>query len=290
MKIELRRLFTYPVLAEGRDDYRTCKFFAEAQPSTDADTTGNLIFAVKLSTDCAALNRLIARGDAEFLFHVECPATIYRQVFKHSVGEFFCTIPLTHVKDKLNCMAFIVLRRDVEKFSCADWNDEFDGLTFDLEAGNILAYQNFPPLTLAEDPNLFKNVGSIFSIYRRLDDDKPFEFDLTTQKIRIGLNSKDYALYRRYCENPSMQPILNAMIILPVLVAAFEELKLDLQDHESDAWFIALQAAYKRRNLNFVDLLETEDALTLAQAVMGSPITQALKSISIAFDDAAEDS
>ena len=149
MKIELRRLFTYPVLAEGRDDYRTCKFFAEAQPSTDADTTGNLIFAVKLSTDCAALNRLIARGDAEFLFHVECPATIYRQVFKHSVGEFFCTIPLT----------------------------------------------------LAEDPNLFKNVGSIFSIYRRLDDDKPFEFDLTTQKIRIGLNSKDYALYRRYCEN-----------------------------------------------------------------------------------------
>ena len=87
-----------------------------------------------------------------------------------------------------------------------------------------------------------------------------------------------------------MQPILNAMIILPVLVAAFEELKLDLQDHESDAWFIALQAAYKRRNLNFVDLLETEDALTLAQAVMGSPITQALKSIAVAFDDAAEDS
>lgn len=287
MKIELRRLFTYPVLAEGRDDYKTCRFFAEAQTSTDA--AGNLVFAVKLSTDCAALNRLIARGDAEFLFHVECPSTIYRQAFKHSVGEFVCTIPPTHVKDKLNCAAFVVLRRDVKKFYCADWNDDFDGQTFDLEAGNILAYDNFKPLTLVEDPNLFKDVGSIFSVYQKLGD-APLDFDLTEQKIRIGLNEKDYALYRRYRDNPSMQPILNAMIILPVLVAVFDELKPTAQEHKSDAWFLSLAAAYKQRNLNFVDVLESTDALTLAQAVLGSPITQALNGIALAFNDAAEDS
>lgn len=109
MRIDLRRLFTSPVLAEGCDDYKERKFFAEARPSINA--AGNLLLAVKLSTDCAALNRLIARGDAEYLFHVECPATIYRQAFAHSVGEFVCSIPLTHVKDKLNCAAFIVLRR-----------------------------------------------------------------------------------------------------------------------------------------------------------------------------------
>jgi len=288
MRIELRRLFTYPVLAAGRDDYKTCQFFAEAQPSTDA--TGNLVFAVKLSTDCAALNRLISQGDAEYLFHVECPTTLYRQAFKHSVGEFVCKIPPAYVKDKLNCVAFIVLRRDVKNFYCADWNGEFDGLTFDLQKGSILAYQNVPTLGLVEDPNLFKNVGSIFSIYRRIGDVASFAFDLTTQKIKIGLNAKDYVLYRRYCENPSMLPILNAMIILPVLVAVFDELKLGVQEHESDAWFLALAAAYKRRNLNFVELLDTEDALTLAQAVMGSPITQALNGIAVAFDDAAEDS
>lgn len=287
MRIDFRRLFTYPVLAEGRDDYKTCRFFAEAQQSTDA--AGNLLLNVKLSTDCAALNRLIVRGDAEFLFHVECPATIYRQAFKRSVGEFVCTIPLTHVKDKLNCVAFIVLRRDVKYFFCADWNDDFDGQTFDLEEGTILAYDNLKPLTLAEDPNLFKNVGSIFSVYKKLGD-APLDFDLTEQKIRIGLNARDYALYRRYRDNPSMQPILNAMIILPVLISVFDELKQNVQEHESDAWFLSLAAAYKRRSLNFVDVLKSTDALTLAQAVMGSPITQALKSIALAFDDAAEDS
>lgn len=157
-----------------------------------------------------------------------------------------------------------------------------------MKAGTILAYDNLKPLTLAEDPNLFKDVGSIFSVYKKLGDAPP-DFDLTEQKIRIGLNAKDYALYRRYCDNPSMQPILNAMIILPVLVAVFDKLKLDAQAHESDAWFMSLAAAYRQLNLNFVELLATEDALTLAQAVMGSPITQALNGIADAFDDAAED-
>ncbi len=70
MKIENRRLFTYPVLSsDGRDDYKTCKFFAEAKPHTNADAAGNLIFDVNLSTDCAEISRLIANETAEFGFH-----------------------------------------------------------------------------------------------------------------------------------------------------------------------------------------------------------------------------
>lgn len=287
MKIEARRLFAHPVLAEGRDDYKTCKFSAEMKPSVDA--AGNLIFEVNLSTDCAEINRLIAGGDAEYLFHAECPATIYRQVFTRAVGEFVCKIPSDLVKDKIYLAAFIVLRRD-KNFFCRDWNDDFDGLSFDLPKGSILAYKNFPPLTLAEDPNLFKNVGSIFSVYRKLDDDSPFEFNATPQKIKIGLNSKDYSLYRRYCDNPTLQPILNALIILPVLVSVFDDLKQDLQEHESDAWFLSLAAAYRRRKLNFNDMLAAEDSLALAQSVMGLPLTKALKSFAATFDDAAEDS
>ena len=290
MKIESRRLFTYPVLAEGRDDYKTCTFSAKIEAHPYADAADNLVFDCELSTDCAKINRLIANGDAEYLFHAECPTTIYRKIFTHAVGEFVCKIPLSDVKDKLYRAAFIVLRRDVENFSCDDWNDDFDGLTFDLQRGSILAYQNFKPLPLVEDPNLFKNVGSIFSVYRRLDDAAPFTFDLTTQKIRIGLNAEDYDLYRRYCANPSMQPILNAMIILPVLTSVFDELKQDIQDHESDAWFLSLAAAYKRSGQNFGEVLASSDALTLAQEVMGLPITRALKSIAVAFDDSAEDS
>ena len=137
MKIERRRLFPYPVLAAERDDYKTCTFSVKVESSADA--AGNLVFAVKLSTDCAELNRLIANGYAEYLFHVECPTTIYRQAFTNAAGDFTCKIPPAHVKDRLYLVAFIVLRRAVKNFSCADWNDDFDGLTFDLQRGSILA-------------------------------------------------------------------------------------------------------------------------------------------------------
>lgn len=288
MKIESRRLFTYPVLAEDRDDYKTCKFSATAKYSYASDATGDLTFDVNLSTDCAEINRLLARGDAEYLLHVECPATIFRRVFTQALGKFVSKIPLSLVKDKIFLATFIVLRRDVKNFSCADWNEDFDGLTFDLPKGSILAYENFPSFTLAEDPNLFRNAGSIFSVYRRLDDDAPFTFEMTEQKIKIGLNSKDFELYRRYCENPSLQPILNAMIILPVLVALFNDLKQDVQEHDSDAWFLSLSKAYARKKFDFKDLLAEEDSLALAQKVMGLPLTKSLKNISL--DDAAEDS
>ena len=208
-------------------------------------------------------------------------------MFARAVGEFVCKIPSNLVKDKIYLAAFIVLRRD-KNFFCGDWNEDFDGLSFDLPKGSILAYKNFPPLTLAEDPNLFKNVGSIFSVYRKLDDDSPLEFNATPQKIKIGLNSKDYALYRRYCDNPTLQPILNALIILPLLVALFNDLKQDPQEHESDAWFLSPAAAYRRRKLNFKELLASEDSLALAQSVMGLPLTKVLKSFAAAFDDAAE--
>ena len=288
MKIELRRLFAYPVLAEERDDYKACRFFAESKYNLHVDAGENLVFDIKLSTDCAEINRLIACGDAGYLFHVECPTTIYRKVFNHSDGNFVCKIPLSLVKDKLYRAAFIVLRRAVKAFSCNDWNADFDGLTFDLPKGSILAYKNFEPLPLVEDPNLFKNVGSIFSVYRRLDDDSAIVFDLTAQKIRIGLHKKDYALYRRYCENPTLQPLLNALIIFPVLAQVFDELKQDMQEHESDAWFVALKAAFKRRATDLSRLLVSEDSLKLAQEVMGFPASKALESIAIISDDASE--
>lgn len=107
MRIDDRRLFPYPVLTARRDDYKTCKFTAELKPSFEA--ADNLILDVDFSTDCAEIKNLIAEGDAEYLLHVECPATI----------------------ERLYLVAFIVLRRDVKNFSCKDWNEDFDWLSFE---------------------------------------------------------------------------------------------------------------------------------------------------------------
>lgn len=288
MKIDLRRLYTHPVLAAGRDDYKTAKFSAELSYRSDA--ANNLVVDVNFFTDCAELKRLIDDRDAEYLLHAECPPTLYREIFCSTSEKFSCTIPNDRIKTHLDCMALIVLTRDVKNFSCGDWNADFDGLTFDLQRGNVLAYQNFQPLTLEDAENIFRNVASIFSVYRLQDDAAPFEVRMDGDKIKIGLSASDYLRYRRYSSRPDLQPILNATIILPTLVYVFEELKLEeTPDHGADAWFLSLRAAYRRRGLNFDELIDTEDSLKLAQEVMSLPINVALENISLAFD-AAEDS
>ena len=114
--------------------------------------------------------------------HTECQLTALRKNFTSAAEKLSCKIPVNSVKQNLECLALIVLTEDLKNFSCKDWSEDFDWLKFDLKKGNVLAYQNFQPLPFPDDPNIFKNVASIFSIYKRPVDDEPFEVDLFEQK------------------------------------------------------------------------------------------------------------
>lgn len=290
MKIDNRRLFAYPVLAEEHDDYKTCEFSAKMEISLDA--SNNIVFQFNFSTDCAEIRNLITEGDAEYLFHAECPSTIYREVFRSSVENFSCKIPRNIIKKEINCVALIVSRRDIKNFQCADWNEDFNGISFNLPKGSVLAYKNLSTLKINEDLNIFKNVASIFSVYKKIGLEA-FDIEMTSEKIKIGLNEKDYVLYRKYCSNLQMQPILNAIIILPALVYVFEELKAD-EDFEiygDKAWFLALKAAYQRKKINFAKYVKEEEntSIKLAQEIMSLPLTKALENISLILEDVAED-
>ena len=292
MNIDNRRLYTYPVLADERDDYKAVKFSVACENDSDAD---NLILNVNLSTDCARIKDLIASGDAEYLLHVESKLSLYREIFTSREENFSCKIKRDRVKKNLECLALIVLKKNVDGFSCDDWNEDFSGLDFKLPKGSVLAYQNFKPLTIPDDPNIFKNFASIFSVYKRLNDAEDFyDVDLRADKIKIGLNAKEYLLYRRYCSRPELQPILNAMIILPTLVYVFELLKADVkynfETYGAREWFLSLKAAYKRRKIDLAAHLLPEEntSLKLAQEVMDLPLSKALDSLNHVFD--AEDS
>ena len=292
MKIDNRRLFTYPVLADGRDDYKNGKFNAACNCTVDEDD--NLILNANFSTDCAQIKDLIASGDAEYLLHVESPLTFYREIFTSREENFSCKIKRNRVKKNLECLALIVLNKNTANFFCDDWNEDFSGLNFKLQTGTVLAYQGFKTLQIPDDPKTFKNVASIFVVYkRRLDNAEDFyDVEPEADKIKIGLNAKEYSLYRRYCSRPELQPILNAMIILPALVYVFEELKADAKDdfdtYGAREWFLSLKAAYRRRKIDLAAHLVEKTSLELAQEVMNLPLTKALESIAHVFD--AEDS
>jgi len=234
---------------------------------------------------------LIAIDRAEYLIHLECPTTFFRKTLTSAAPEISTQINLSRIKKSLEIVAFIVAKRNVKDFFCADWNDDFEGLKFNLEKGNVLAYKVLPTLRLPENTDLANN-ESIFLLCKKMtDDDRPFEVNLDGDKIKIFLGEADFKIFNRYAEKNDMQPILNAMVIFPTLVYVFNELHEDPQMYESADWFISLCEAYKRRGLNFVSEITSSErkSIELAQEVMELPITNALKNLSVIYEEGDED-
>ena len=64
-----KRLYTYPVLSEERDDYVDSVFDAEVQYKMNG--VNNLQFDFDIEMDNKQLQSMILTGDAEYVIHIE---------------------------------------------------------------------------------------------------------------------------------------------------------------------------------------------------------------------------
>lgn len=243
---------------------------------------------------CQDLEKMILNGQAEYVIHLECTTTAYREVL-YSVSNYIeHEIPIGRVNGRLEAVAFIILKKRVTNFYSEDWVEDFNGVTFDLLQGSILAYKNLESLLLTKDYEEFSNANSIFTVYKRItDDDKPAEISLDSSKIRIGLGTRDYDTYARYSVKTELQAIFNSMLILPALVYVFEELKQENGEelYRNKEWFLALEKSYAKRGISLMDevLNSDKESYQLAQEAMELPISKALNQIPAFFDTIEED-
>jgi hypothetical protein len=287
------RLFAYPVLSDEKADYKESIFNVDFEQVMQGVNSLQLNFDIAMN--CRELQEMILNGQAEYVIHLECTTTAYREVL-HSVSKHIeHIIPISRVNGTLDAVAFVILKKRISKFYSSDWVEDFDGMTFDLFQGSILAYQNLTSLDITKDYEEFTNAGSIFSIYKRItDEDKPAEIMLDSAKIRIGLGSHDYDVYSIYSAKTELQSLFHSMLILPALVYVFEELKQDdgEETYHNKEWFLALEKSYAKRGMRFMDevLNSEKTSYQLAQEAMELPLTKALNQIPIFFDTTEEDS
>ena len=231
-----------------------------------------------INMDCAEIQELINCGLAEYVIHIECPTTAYRKIWSLPLPRIDIDIPYSKVNGLIERTAFIVAKHDIENFSCSDWNEDFNSVTFSLKKGTMLAYQNFPKLKIQKNYEEFVNKNSIFIVYKIPLEDNPMIVDLNSNYVKIGLSSKEYEMYEINNKNPQMQPILNSMIIFPALIYVFEQLKqISLEEYEDFAWYNSLVKFFGNE-------LESEpeniNSIELAHKIMDSPLSKAFSGIS----------
>ena len=73
------KLFPYPILGEGYDDYRN----SYLKDNVERDTLGNkIILNINIETNNEEIKKLIEDDYCSYACHLECPATSYRKVIR----------------------------------------------------------------------------------------------------------------------------------------------------------------------------------------------------------------
>lgn len=287
-----KRLFTYPVLNEDSSDYLTSKFDLDVKcRMSDVNT---VTFDVNIMMDNEELLQLVANGDAEYVIHIECTATSYREMKRYITCENHrIDVPASRINGKVEVLAMFVLKNDVSGLKNKDWNEDYEDFSFDLAKGTILAYNNIPAFDVVKKYEELSNATSIFKIIKKLTDDTTsMEVDLSTDFIHIWLGAKDYKMYSNLSCRSTIQPILNALIITPALVYVFEELRQEngIENYEYKKWFVSLVKSYEKRGINFIDVIINSEktSVELAQEAMEFPLNTALKELTELFDNVEE--
>lgn len=293
MKIT-NRLFAYPVLSDEKDDYKESVFNVDFGHVMDGVNSLKLMFDITM--DCSELEHLIMNGQAEYVIHLECSSTAFREVLRSVSKTIEYSIPIGRISGSFEVVAFIILNKELAHFYTSDWVDDYQGITFHLLPGSILAYQNLHSLNIEKDYEEFANAESIFSIYKKLTgNDQPAEISLDSAKIKIGLCAKDYDIFAIYSQKTEFQALFHSMLVLPALVYVFEELKQeDGHDnmYNNKEWYIAMEQAYLRRGIVFVDevLNMEKTSYQLAQEAMELPLSKAFDQIPVFFNISEEES
>lgn len=274
-----KRLYTYPVLSEERKDYVDSIFDVEVQYKMNS--VNNLFLNFEIEMNNCELRNMLLTGEAEYVVHIECANTSFRTTIHAITNQISKDIPIGRINGRLEIIVLIVAKKDIYNFVNSKWEDDYQGLSFELSKGSILAYKNIPSFNVIKNYEELNNTGSIFKIYKRLTNEpKPMEVDLSMSQIGIGLGIEEYNIYSRFCCKEEFQPILNSMIIFPALVYVFEELKQEngIDNYEDRNWYISLSKAYEKRGVNLEDELLNSDktSIQLSQEAMELPLNVAL--------------
>lgn len=279
------KMYPYPVLAYFLDDYKDKHAFDVKITQVKDGFDTKLVFEATLTNK--ELLGLVRSRKASFVYHLECSQTGFRKVIRTDKFSLPYVLSNHEVKNIVQICPFIVATKDITSYSSTDFDDDYKGMTFDIEEGCILAVGQQVDADVSDSIDDLANTPSIFSIVQNTDETiKEMKVDGNGDKIVIQLPFNDYYSYKSLSQNPKFEPLLNALTIVPALVFAIEEMKRwdseEMNRREIDCgWFRSIKHVLSKEfNCDVESGLSGMDSMELAQKLIGSPLPSAFAELS----------
>ena len=275
------RLYPYPVLAPYSDDYRSGRFEVVIDPRKEGYDL-QIDFAAVLTNE--ELKQLIRSGKAKYVYHMECARTGFRKVFQTEKEMASHRISDKKINGMLQICPFIVAVEDIHGYASSDFHEDYQGVSFEIEAGCILATGKMTTLDISKDIDELAQMPSIFSITKNGDaESRQMLVDYSGRKILIKLPVEDYYCYKQLSKTPQLQAILNSMTIIPALIYVLGELKrMPVEDRGENAgslWYRVLSKTLLTKFSCDVETqdFEEQDPVSLAQSLINNPVAEAFR-------------
>lgn len=287
------KLYPYPVLASFTNDYQTGVFDVAIDVVRDGY---NLRVDFLATLTSQSLIDCIKEGSAKYVYHLECAQTGFRTVVQtDKVSEVYPLLSKS-INGKLQICPFVVAINDLVGYGSSDFHEDYQGITFDIEAGCVMAVGKMVTVDISKDIDDLASTPSIFSITKNPDENcKEMLVDIAQRKIIIKLPLNDYYSYKALSTTPQAQPILNSMTVIPALVYVLEELRAmtptERGEHSDSLWYKVLSKTLLTRFDCDVEsaAFNNQNFLSLSQKLVNNPGSDAYAFLTSEFGTSGGD-
>ncbi|MCB9261788.1 MAG: hypothetical protein H6607_05375 [Flavobacteriales bacterium] len=242
---------------------------------------------INCKNDNADLKNLLTDDKAEFLYEVTCTNTLYRKRFLSNNGRMEFEIPKKEVKGRVEFTCLLVAKERIPEYSNTESHSDYDGYTFDLDQGDILAY--FGEFSFNADIKYekLKAVSSFMEIVEN-EDLKYTNVDLKKNKIEIQLPSETYDIYRSdlISQEVKFVPVFHSSIVLNALLTAL----YNFDEHKEYLWAKVIDYRLKKeKQFELLDIAEKENIPEIAQRLLGNPFKRLLEGLNVIIESESEE-
>ena len=271
--------FSYPVLCEYNDDYVDSTFIGGSN-GTLIKQNKKAIIETYVELNNNELINLINSNKADIIVKLYCPSTKFRNIYHIHMGMDRVVVDYKNINKKVLLETYIVATERIDHFVNSKFNADYEGASFIIEKGSILAIGKNEYIELEKDPGDLSDVSCVIKIKNSNLDEGPMYTEFDGDYLKIFLNKNEFDIYRKYSEHEL--PIVNSMIIVPGIMDALDKVSQDEDESVYDRrWFKALKK--KAETAKKIDLtieyLKNNGSFELVQTLLDCPIVDAMKSL-----------
>ncbi|HLN94939.1 MAG TPA: hypothetical protein VK183_04825 [Flavobacterium sp.] len=272
-------IFPHPVLGLGDS------ISSYIELLTPEINSGQDIYDVELNYrfDNVDLKKLAKQNKVEYFCEVSCTNTIYREVFTGSNKNLRFQISKKDVKGIVKFVCLLVTKDEIKEYTNADAHPDYDGFSFDLDAGEVLAY--FGEFSFNADIKYekLKAVSSFMEVVEGTDLTYTYT-DLKKDKIQIQLPTEEYSIY---CSDTiSLEGRFASTFHSSIVLAALLTALYNFEEHKDYLW--AKSIVYRLENdslLKDINFSEKENIPEIAQRLLGNPFKRLLNGLNSLLED-----